>query len=116
MLTAEDAGHAAGKDLGGAIVSKTCDTITFLMQDLSGNKLLRLPAVAAALLLYSCTARGPEKAFDKGDYATAAELWLHNAEQGDRKAICPMMVALELTNDTTEVESLRPRVSKYLKP
>jgi TPR repeat protein len=84
------------------------------MQDLSGNKLLRLLAVAAALLLYSCTARGPEKAFDKGDYATAAELWLQNAEQGDRKAICPMMVALELTHDTTEVESLRPRISKLL--
>ena len=84
------------------------------MQDLSGNKLFRLPAVAAALLLCGCIARGPEKAFDKGDYATAAELWLQNAEQGDQRAFCPMMVALELTHDTTEVESLRPRVSKLL--
>jgi TPR repeat protein len=84
------------------------------MHDLSWNKLLRLPAVAATLLLYSCTARGPEKAFDKGDYATAAELWLHNAEQGDRSAICPMMVALELTHDTTKVESLGPRLAKLL--
>jgi len=49
-------------------------------------------------------ARGPEKIFDKGDYATAAELWLQNAEKGDRSAICPMMVALELTHNTTKAE------------
>jgi TPR repeat protein len=59
-------------------------------------------------------ARGPEKTFDKGDYATAAELWLQNAEQGDRSAICPMVVALELTHDTTKVKSLGPRVTKLL--
>jgi TPR repeat protein len=70
--------------------------------------------VGAALLLCSCTARGPEKIFDEGDYATAAEVWLQSAEQGDRSAICPMMVALKLTHDTTKIENLGPRVAKLL--
>ena len=73
---------------------------------------LGLPAVGVAVSLCSCMARGPEKAFDKGDYATAAELWLQDAERGDPSAICPLMVALELTHDTAKVASLGPRVSK----
>ena len=75
---------------------------------------LGLPALGVAVSLCSCMARGPEKTFDKGDYGTAAELWLQNAEQGDRSAICPMMVALELTHDTKKVEGLGPRVTKLL--
>lgn len=42
-LTAEGAVHATGKDLEGAIASQTCDTITFLKQDLSGNSFLDCP-------------------------------------------------------------------------
>ena len=75
---------------------------------------LGLPALGVAVSLCSCMARGPEKTFDKGDYGTAAELWLQNAEQGDRSAICPMLVALELTHDTKKVEGLGPRVTKLL--
>src|SRR5215471_3827514 len=75
---------------------------------------LLVPAVAVAVSLCSCMAKGPEKIFDKGDYATAGELWLQNAEKGDRSAICPMMVALELTHNTMKAESLEPRVTKLL--
>jgi TPR repeat protein len=71
--------------------------------------------VGAALLLWSCTARSPEKIFDEGDYATAAEGWLQSAELGDRSAICPMMVALKLTHDTTKVDRLGPRVTRLLR-
>jgi len=75
---------------------------------------LGLPALGVAFSLCSCMTRGPEETFDKGDYGTAAELWLQKAEQGDRSAICPMMVALELTHDTKKVEGLGLRVTKLL--
>ena len=64
---------------------------------------------ALGFFLYGCTGRNPEKAFDKGDYLTAARLWLERAERGDRTALCPMIAALNVIHNTAKVQALWDR-------
>jgi uncharacterized protein len=77
---------------------------------------MRPLAAALALSLCGCVARegDPERAFDKRDYATAAELWLRRAERGDRSAICPMTAALYVIHDQATIDAFLVRASKLM--